>query len=378
MSTTPPALCIPQLSSVSFSAWHIACTQAATKCLPTNGPLGGLGLLLPDEEFALLNDGNSYVVAVRPQTVSNTNTSHQQMVFDREQIALGSLTHAIFDSIPLATKQCCPGYNATYGTSFIPLPSMMSHVRLKYGDCTVHAYQQARASLLRPFTGGDIDSYLAAHVEAHMACVRANNPLNEIEKVDALIAGVGGRSGPFGFTICQFEEDCSSLICRKFDDTPAIVAVPEIHAAPAVDAIDDQPAVPAIAYVPGHPPSPAREGLATRLRQAAPRVINASGVAAPNSHSFYGAAVTSPPTNLKAEITAILNDLLPFAPTDANAASTPALVTATTRRGRKEFYCWSHGLCGHAGKDCRNARVGHNPRATVSNRMGGSSKGCPK
>ena len=270
MSTTQPALCVPPLSSVSFSVWHMACTQAATKCLPTNGPLGGLGLLLPTKEFAPLNSGNPYEPAPRPATVTNTATTHQQLVFDREMMALGALTASVYDSIPLATRQSCPGYDPTYGTSFIPLPSMMDHVREKYGDSSVHAYEAARATLLRPFTGGDLDAYLATHVDAHLACVRAANPINDFDKVGALLAGVGGRSGAFAFTICQFEED-TPFHLRKFEDTPATVAVPEIQATPRIVATDEQDAVPAVAYAPGHPATLACDGLATRLRKAAQR-----------------------------------------------------------------------------------------------------------
>jgi len=356
----------------------MACTQAATKCLPTNGPLGGLGLLLPMKEFAPLNADTPYEPATRPATVSNTATTHQQMVFDREMMALGALTTAVYDSIPLATRQSCPGYHATYGTSFIPLPTMMDHVRAKFGDSSVHAYEAARATLLRPFTGGDLDAYLATHVDAHLACARAGNPLNDCDKVGALLTGVGGRSGAYGFTICQFEEN-TPFHLRKFEDTPATEEVPEVQATLRIEAHGDQADVPAVAYVPGHPATPACDGLATRLRKAAQRVP-APAAATPTTHGYYGAAATSPLLNIRAELTAALKDLLPPTLTDANAVAAPGPVPTTTtpRRGRKEFYCWSHGLCGHAGKDCRNVRVGHNPKAMVSNRMGGSNKGCPK
>ena len=39
-------------------------------------------------------------------------------------------------------------------------------------------------------------------------------------------------------------------------------------------------------------------------------------------------------------------------------------------------YCWTHGLCRHNGFNCRNPADGHNPYATVNNRMGGSNKNC--
>jgi hypothetical protein len=40
--------------------------------------------------------------------------------------------------------------------------------------------------------------------------------------------------------------------------------------------------------------------------------------------------------------------------------------------------CWSHGCCAHLSATCSNPRSGHQNAATLSNRMGGSSSGCPK
>ena len=38
-------------------------------------------------------------------------------------------------------------------------------------------------------------------------------------------------------------------------------------------------------------------------------------------------------------------------------------------------YCWTHGLCNHISKECKNKKEGHKDDATFKNRMGGSSKG---
>ena len=37
-------------------------------------------------------------------------------------------------------------------------------------------------------------------------------------------------------------------------------------------------------------------------------------------------------------------------------------------------YCWTHGLCHHASKDCCTKAEGHKDDATLDNRMGGSVK----
>ena len=366
-------LSVPRLSAVNYHEWRIACTMAAKKCLPTNGCLGGLGLLLPTAEFTTLNNNVPYERAVPPRNVTSTAHAHLQAVYDREQIALGALTSTIFESVPVATQQACPGYHAQYGTSFIPLPDMMSHIHAKFGDASVNAYNQAKAILQHPYAHDvDIDVFLAAQVEAHLACVRANNPLNDIEKVDALIKAIGGRSGPFAFTINKFEEECSHIAFRKFEDTLATAATLEIPAVPATDAVGDEgddeytPAVPATTYVPGCPAQEGRAGLASRIRMAAPRILDTPP--APTTKGYFGAA----------EVVASFKDSIKEALADAlNTANAtgPRTDRSPTRR---DLYCWSHGLGGHSSTQCKNPRAGHNPRASATKRLGGSTKGCPK
>ena len=40
-------------------------------------------------------------------------------------------------------------------------------------------------------------------------------------------------------------------------------------------------------------------------------------------------------------------------------------------------YCWTHGACGHTGKECRAKAPGHRDDATLENRNGGSNARCP-
>ena len=47
------------------------------------------------------------------------------------------------------------------------------------------------------------------------------------------------------------------------------------------------------------------------------------------------------------------------------------------RGGRNMYYCWSHGWCFHPGAYCRQRKPGHQPSATVDNRMDGSVEGLP-
>ena len=325
---------IPRLTPFNFTEWHLACTEAAKQCLPTNGPLGGLGLLLPKDAYADLNKGEPYTLATKPPSVSNTDTAHRQKIFDREQQALGSLTRAVFESIPIPTQQSAPGYNHTYGNSFITLPDMIEHVSAKYGTYSAQAYHQARAVLLRPYDGGDLDAFLAQQVKAHHACERTGNAVNELEKVNSLISALGP---PFQFTIASFEETCSSLNDRTWN------------------------------------------ALATRIRQAATRVLANAPVKAPSTGSYYGAASATEAPATKADIIAALRD---FA--EANAIRRTATGRDTGPRGsdpnpgtgagtgpQPKSYCWTHGLCGHTSTTCRYPRPGHDRRATESNKHGG-------
>ena len=393
--TTPQCtpLAIPQLTGTNYCEWNVACTAAAKKCLPTNGPLGGLGLLLSPSEFAELNNGTPYAFAIKPHGVTNQSSAHAQMVYDREQTALGSLTAAVFESIPVPTKQACAGYHTQYGTSFIALHTMMEHVRCKFGNATIHGYNMARKSLERPFTQGmDMDEYIASHIEAHHACFRAGNALNDIMKIEAFINGLGGRDGPFQFTINQFEADSANLASRKFEDTPAIAGVPEAVARAATDAVpagddhEELPAQPAQAYVPGRPAEPALEGLATRICKAAQRLLDGPTIPTtiPTTRGYYGASAVTPfPTaTLRQDILDTIKEVLGKTVGDAsaNAASNRDRTPPDpTRRGdRRNLYCWTHGQKGHTGAQCKTPRPGHDPRATLNNRMGGSNVGCKK
>ena len=67
--TTPPCH-IPPLTATNFSDWHVACVAAAKQVLPTNGPLGGLGLLLPPEEYSVLNHGEAYTAATKQTSIT--------------------------------------------------------------------------------------------------------------------------------------------------------------------------------------------------------------------------------------------------------------------------------------------------------------------
>lgn len=39
-------------------------------------------------------------------------------------------------------------------------------------------------------------------------------------------------------------------------------------------------------------------------------------------------------------------------------------------------YCWTHGMTGHKGDECKTKAPGHRDEATKDNRLGGSEWGC--
>ena len=45
-------------------------------------------------------------------------------------------------------------------------------------------------------------------------------------------------------------------------------------------------------------------------------------------------------------------------------------------RRNTEHYCWSHGACAHPGSQCNFKKPGHKDKATIDNKMGGSTYYC--
>jgi hypothetical protein len=45
-------------------------------------------------------------------------------------------------------------------------------------------------------------------------------------------------------------------------------------------------------------------------------------------------------------------------------------------RSQPQMYCWTHGSCAHASANCRTQATGHQPTATFTNMMNGSTHGC--
>ena len=263
MTTPPHQFSIPKLTNDNYDQWLTATSTAAQQALPTNGKLGGLGLLLPPDEYAAMNQNQPFVPATKPVAVTNAATTHEQLAYDREQLARAALSQAIYASLPPGTLMTAPGYDPTYGASFLELPALFPHVRAKHGNTTLTYYNKAKEALLPQYVmGSDIDSFIATHTAVHLSCVRTENAMNDIDKVECFIAALGGRDGPFSFTIHAWEEDAPSLRDRKFED------------------------------IQNH------MGLATRIRirQAAPSVLTTAVTGGPTANTtrgYYGAAAAT-------------------------------------------------------------------------------------
>jgi hypothetical protein len=90
-------------------------------------------------------------------------------------------------------------------------------------------------------------------------------------------------------------------------------------------------------------------------------------------------ATTSAPTSLERALTSSeVMALIAKVTAEAVANATRGQTQRNTRPNSTRLpraYCWSHGSCAHASKDCRAPREGHQPNATLNNKMGGSTKG---
>jgi len=45
-------------------------------------------------------------------------------------------------------------------------------------------------------------------------------------------------------------------------------------------------------------------------------------------------------------------------------------------QNQRRKYCWMHGSCAHASKECNHKAEGHKDDASFANMLGGSSSGC--
>ena len=72
-----------------------------------------------------------------------------------------------------------------------------------------------------------------------------------------------------------------------------------------------------------------------------------------------------------------VDDLLLQVANAAKLKSSPSPTLPTgPRRERRQYYCWTHGLCYHSGDRCRTKKEGHQDTATLQNKMGGNTRGC--
>ena len=71
---------------------------------------------------------------------------------------------------------------------------------------------------------------------------------------------------------------------------------------------------------------------------------------------------------------------LPVPATTPTPTPTPTFKKVSDNfKGNRQFtdkYCWTHGACGHFGKNCRGKAPGHKDEATFENKMGGSKALC--
>ena len=121
------------------------------------------------------------------------------------------------------------------------------------------------------------------------------------------------------------------------------------------------------------------EDLRTELRQSIASIANQSPVTHHSTSHTTPMSSLSPTANsatsdeLLKLVLQLQNQLLTTKPPIDEPPKPPKRPFV---RNQTDKYCWSHGACGHDGKDCRNKKPGHRDEATFANRLGGSTFFC--
>ena len=66
-------------------------------------------------------------------------------------------------------------------------------------------------------------------------------------------------------------------------------------------------------------------------------------------------------------------------PTNITSSTQVVKKVADNFKGNQQYtdkYCWTHGACGHHGKNCRGKAQGHKDAATFEDKVGGSKAHC--
>jgi hypothetical protein len=135
--------------------------------------------------------------------------------------------------------------------------------------------------------------------------------------------------------------------------------------------------------------------LAKQLENLSMLASSSGGSQAPpvRDLSFADSGSTAFNTNTSSELMLAFNELTkkmdrltaatPNTPASSNSTVIPPTGTRVTypprsvRRFNNDNYCWTHGCDlhpNHTGPKCKNKKIGHKNEATVTNRMGGSTK----
>ena len=100
-----------------------------------------------------------------------------------------------------------------------------------------------------------------------------------------------------------------------------------------------------------------------------------------NSHPSYDASTYSTPTMTTQASSVTANDTVSNADLLKLIQNLQAQILSQPmpkQKGKRivSKYCWTHGACAHAYKDCRNKKPGHKDDANFNNRMDGSDYFC--
>ena len=120
----------------------------------------------------------------------------------------------------------------------------------------------------------------------------------------------------------------------------------------------------------------------TKFRDEVVESVNALAQAHHNQEkeTQVETGATQEVANATTDVNAAILLLLQQMRNDMNTSTNGGGNNQRKQQGRKNVskYCWTHGACAHASKDCKSPSDGHKAEATFENKMGGETKYCKK
>jgi hypothetical protein len=256
---------------------------------------------------------------------------HHDKACDKQDTAVNTLRTAIIGSVH-------PDLIATLrvrrtGFLGIHIRTIIQHIRTTYATVTPTDLRATKRYLQNAkHPEATMTSVIAEHVKAADTANTAGQPFSEADRVEWLLASVNGYP-EYEHTLRNFSERFPTLALQTFNNLATLLTDAERN----------------------HTPSSAASMGFSAL---APNASNRSAFGATDKPSLPR------PEEFSTEELALV------ATHRRQQAGKPA--TPKTKSTGTD-YCWYHGTCGHAGKDCdKRSEKGFQVAATSTNRMNGA------